>query len=133
MFAENPDKMSKSFNLLSQTLRILCAVALLSVGFAHKPPVIPVAQVVSEVLPLPDGTLPSLCLPGVIADDSKGTMVHGTCDACIIASAILVPTPVAHSGERLLPAGEIIRPDRARFDASPVLMANAAPRAPPFT
>jgi len=124
--------MSKPFNLLTQTLRILCAVALLSVGLAHKPPVLVAAEVITEIQALPDGTVPQLCLPGGIIDESKGLSVHGTCDACIIAAAILLPTPVDQAGMRLLPPGEIIRPDRARFDASPVLMANAAPRAPPI-
>ena len=124
--------MRKSFNLLTQTLRILCAVALLSVGFAHKPPVLVAAEVITELQALPDGTVPQLCLPGTIADESKGLSVHGTCDACIIAAAILLPTPIDEAGMRLLPSGEIIRPDRARFDASPVLIDNAAPRAPPL-
>ena len=123
--------MRKSFNLLTQTLRILCAVALLSVGFAHKLPVLVAAEVITELQALPDGTVPQLCLPGTIADESKGLSLHGACDACIIASASLVPSPVDRSGMRLLPPGEIIRPDRARFDAAPVLIANAAPRAPP--
>lgn len=56
-------------------VRTLCALALLLVGFAHKPPVlansqIPLREIAQYVLP--DGTLPVLCLP---SEDGKAKLL----------------------------------------------------------
>lgn len=124
--------MSKTLDILSQTLRILCAIALLSVGLVHKPPEMRTGQDVAVVLALPDGTIPSLCLPGAVTREGQQTARHGGgCDACIISAAVILPRPADAAGVRLMPPGEILRPDRARFDAPPVIIASAAPRAPP--
>ena len=131
-FHKTDGPMSKTLNLLSQTLRILCAVALLSVGFAHRPPELRSGQEVADVLALPDGTIPSLCLPGAVTRQGQENARHGgNCDACVLYASIALPTPGDATGTRLMPPGEIIRPDRARFEAPPVIIANAAPRAPP--
>lgn len=87
-------------------LRILCAVAFLLLGFAHKPPVvdaspIPASEIADYILP--DGTLPVLCLPS-----EDGTAKHnhpdsGTfCEACRLAASTILPTPVDTLGAPIL-------------------------------
>lgn len=113
-------------------LRILCAVALLFVGFAHQPAsaaepsAIELAQYV-----LPDGTMPDLCLNDHV--DGKGKHVMpGKCEACRIAGAMLMPQPADLAGALLafrdisaLPlAEEALHSKRER--------PGAPPRAPPL-
>lgn len=87
-------------------VRILCALAFLLLGFAHKPPVveagpIPASEVADYILP--DGTLPVLCLPS-----EDGTAKHhqhesGTfCEACRLAASTILPTPVDTLGAPIL-------------------------------
>lgn len=115
-------------------VRILCALALLAVGFAHKPPVIQQTTFTSAELALytlPDGTLPDLCL----TDKDGGGTHHGVagtgCEACRITASIVLPCPSDT-------AGEVTRREFARLlppvEAPPtrqVLAPNAKPRAPP--
>ncbi len=71
-------------------LRILCAVALLSLGFAHKAPQGFAAQTQSATYKLPDGSFADLCVAdaGVVhVSDS------GDCEVCRLAGAILLPEP----------------------------------------
>ena len=79
-------------------VRIFCAIALLFVGFAHKPPQISTASLSPAELAslvLPDGSLPDLCLPG--HEDEGSGLPHGTmgsgCEACRLAGTVLLPSP----------------------------------------
>lgn len=113
-------------------LRMLCAVALLFVGFAHQPAsasqpdVFELAQYV-----LPDGTIPDLCLDGMVDGKAKHAMPI-KCEACRIGSAMLMPQPADLAGALLafrhvsaLPlVEETLRSRRER--------PGAPPRAPPF-
>ena len=76
-------------------LRTLCALALMLVGFSHQVPAYARSTLPVDIasFALPDGSLPDLCLPG--DDDAhKGKAVFDTgCEACRIASAILLPAP----------------------------------------
>ena len=114
-------------------LRILCAVALLSVGFAHKPAFaanVPSALELAQYV-LPDGTLPDLCLDGIV-DGKEKHAAPVKCEACRIASSLLMPEPADLAGVVLafrhvspLPlAEEALHPKRER--------PGAPPRAPPF-
>ncbi|MBB4105598.1 hypothetical protein [Allorhizobium borbori] len=117
---------------ISQFVRILCAVALLSVGFGHRVPDVRAVEFVATAYALPDGSLPDLCL--TLGDKDASGQFHyrdGSCDACLISGAITLPQPAAEVGPRPMPQGFVLRPDRARFDAPPVLISEAAPRAPP--
>lgn len=113
-------------------LRILCAVALLSVGFAHRPALAtqPSAFELAQYV-LPDGTIADLCLNDVV--DGKVKHVMPTkCEACRIGSAILMPAPADLAGVVLafrrvaaLPlVEEALHSKRER--------PGAPPRAPPF-
>ncbi|CAK7255217.1 conserved exported protein of unknown function [Shinella sp. WSC3-e] len=113
-------------------LRILCAVALLSVGFAHQPAsaTAPTALELTQYV-LPDGTLPDICLNDMVGGKAKH-VGPVKCEACRIGSAMLMPAPADLDGAVLafrrlaaLPlVEEALRPRRER--------PGAPPRAPPF-
>lgn len=116
-------------------VRILCALALLFVGFGHQP------AGMAENTPfnvaayaLPDGTLPVLCVSE--SDDSQkdsGKHIHAQgCEACRISASVLLPSPVDNLGERMRPAA--IAPMRPfiRVAQRRILSPSTAPRAPPF-
>jgi hypothetical protein len=86
-------------------LRILCAVAIVFVGFAHRPPTLAQASEIraayAEYL-LPDGSLASLCLTvteddGTAKDTQNNHHKHFDqgCEACRISAASLLPVPAA--------------------------------------
>lgn len=113
-------------------LRILCAVALLFVGFAHQPAsaTAPTALELTQYV-LPDGALPDICLNDMVGGKAKH-VGPVKCEACRIGSAMLMPVPADLDGAVLafrrlaaLPlVEEALRPRRER--------PGAPPRAPPF-
>lgn len=116
--------------------RILCAVALLFVGFAHQP-VIATADEISPIelaqYRLPDGSLPILCITYRDADGK----VHGKayapgCEACRIASAAMLPTPPSEICERLASARTETVVTRAEAFHRQLYPPNTGPRAPPL-
>lgn len=123
--------MTKRMTSWAACLRILCAVALLFVGFAHKPAsatapsVLELAQYV-----LPDGTLPDICL-----NDMVGKVKHTApikCEACRIAGGLMMPEPADLDGAVLayvdisaLPLVEEALHSRRERPGAP-------PRAPPL-
>ena len=116
-------------------VRLLCALALLFVGFAHNAPAIggqplPSAQLSQYVFP--DGSAHSLCLPAGDDDGAHGTSgFRSGCEACRLSASILPPSPVDVAGWLIrLPADSFIPCD---YDAprQPLVTAHAAPRGPP--
>ena len=113
-------------------LRMICAVALLFVGFAHQPASAsaPTALELAQYV-LPDGTIPDLCLDGSVDGKTKHVMPI-KCEACRIGSAMLLPAPADLAGAALafrrvsaLPlVEEALHSKRER--------PGAPPRAPPF-
>ena len=76
---------------MTKAVHILCAVVMLSLGFAHKPAqaVAPFDSFDSAYL-LPDGTYADICVEGTSHELPGPGLV---CEACLLASYILVPTP----------------------------------------
>lgn len=83
-------------------LRIFCATLMLSLGFAHKPALAASPEVVlDESYRLPDGTFAGICLGHsgeANASHAKGGPAHSGdailfCEACLLASSILLPMP----------------------------------------
>ncbi|MBR0555947.1 hypothetical protein J5J10_09680 [Ciceribacter sp. L1K23] len=115
------------------SVRILCAIALLFVGLAHKTPVIASQSISTAELAqyvLPDGTIPVLCL------DDEGTP-HGHdvgtgCDACLLSASILLPAPQDEVGRPVAHLAEVFAPFRAEAFYRQLFPPNAAPRAPPI-
>lgn len=113
-------------------LRILCAVALLFVGFAHQPASASAPSALELVqYTLPDGTVPDLCLDGSV--DGKTKHVSPVkCEACRIGSAMLMPAPADLAGAvvafRRISALPLVEEAlHSRRDRP-----GAPPRAPPF-
>ena len=124
--------MTRRMTRWAACLRILCAVALLSVGFAHRPVMAANAPSAAELAQyvLPDGTLPDLCLDGMV-DGKEKHAAPLKCEACRIVGGLLLPAPANLSGVRLAfrhvsplpPVAEALPSHRER--------PGAPPRAPP--
>lgn len=114
-------------------LRMLCAIALLSVGFAHKVPAGVADQTSAFELAafaLPDGTMPDICL----SDGHTGDQDHsyaGDCEACRLSATILLPDPADTVGRRMAVYRELSFAARPITVRRLVLSPNASPRAPP--
>ncbi|SIR26474.1 hypothetical protein SAMN05880582_10915 [Rhizobium sp. RU20A] len=120
-------------------VRMLCALALLCVGFAHRVPVASAAPSPASLLRdltdyvLPDGSIASLCAPsGEKAGEGKGP-VSGMagCEACRITGSVLLPLPTQTPG---ISAGRLIErliPPYESPETRPVRGENALSRAPP--
>ncbi|MDH4440445.1 MAG: hypothetical protein QE284_08665 [Rhizobium sp.] len=118
-----------------RAMRIVCVIALVLLGLAHRPPV-PVAQALTPaevaLLTLPDGTLPELCLPGT--DEDGKSKFHATaadCEACRISATTVLPTPADSVGIRLSTAVAAVLPQPAEAHYRQLFPPNSAPRAPP--
>ena len=122
-------------------LRIICAALMLSLGFAHKPiNAASVAVIQDEAYRLPDGTFAEICFGHVGGASAGGHGLPGHpdiaaslfCEACLLASSILLPAPDAGSWLRtefswLVNAltaehafDEVSRTDRAKARAPPL-------------
>ncbi len=105
---------------------------LVMVGLSHQPPpgVGDMATLDVAAYVLPDGTLPELC---VSTDD--GEVPHHdaatTCEACLIASSALLPTPVDVVGRRMVVALDMSVPSLSDQGYRRLFSPNTAPRAPP--
>jgi hypothetical protein len=113
-------------------LRILCAVALLFVGIAHQPASATAPTPLDLVqYTLPDGTVPDLCLDGMV----DGKVKHaspGTCEACRIAGSMLIParTDLAGSIVGFLRVAALPLVEEALHSRRD--RPGAPPRAPPY-
>ncbi|MBY3211427.1 hypothetical protein [Rhizobium laguerreae] len=115
-------------------LRILCAVALVFVGFAHQLPAAAAGEFDPAELAqyvLPDGTLPTLC---VTTTDKSGQDQHDKahshgCEACRISAAILLPA--ADIAGAAIPLVTVELPIRTEAFHRQLFPPNTGPRAPP--
>ena len=117
----------------SGLVRMLCALSLLLVAFAHKPLIsAATASAYADVnvadYILPDGTLPELCL----TDEEDGHhSVARHCEACRIVSAVDLPSPLGgYVLTRWLAATQLTVPQDTKL-AYPALRPGASPRGPP--
>ncbi|MCZ4433121.1 hypothetical protein O3S81_25775 [Agrobacterium sp. SOY23] len=87
---------------LEKMLRIFCATLMLSLGFAHKPALATTPDVaLDESYRLPDGTFAEICLGHANGEGTAHTKdgpAHSSdailfCEACLLASSILLPMP----------------------------------------
>ncbi|MFB2553103.1 hypothetical protein [Ensifer soli] len=116
-------------------VRMLCAIALLCVGLAHKTPTAAAAVAFSSAdilaYSLPDGSLPELCLPAHDEDGAKHGPAGGACEACRLVGAILVPQASDLGVVVIRGQAEPVLPRRAEAFHRQLFPPNAAPRAPP--
>ncbi|QLF68907.1 hypothetical protein FE840_004765 [Peteryoungia desertarenae] len=122
---------------MERTIRVICVIALVCLGFAHKPP----ASLASTLTPaeiaaltLPDGTLPELCLPG--SEEGGKSKHHATgsdCAACRITAVAIVAEPSDATGVRLIATLQATLPKPSEAHYRHLFPPNSAPRAPPFS
>lgn len=116
--------------ILNGLLRLACVLALVMVGFAHKPVSAYPAQALAAAYQLPDGTYASICFD----DDHAGaphTAKDFGCDACRLTGAILVPAPPSVSGLAIAFAGEVKVFERRQRLSRALYPPSSGPRAPP--
>lgn len=132
--------MSKKTAPSIKLLRILCATLMLSLGFAHKPAVAIAATSVAldESYRLPDGSFAEICEghTGVQTAHERGRANHSDmpslfCEACLLASSILLPAPDANSWVRTQFAWLLNRPNLVVAAARHVDDQRPRARAPP--
>ena len=118
-------------------MRILCALALVFVGFGHQPSAFAADQLSPADLSqyaLPDGSLPTLCV--TVTDDSgqtHGKIVHLIgCEACSISAAVLLPRPLDVVGVRIGFRATTELPPRTEAFYRQLFPPNSGPRAPPL-
>lgn len=129
--------MIKQWSFVEQWLvRILCALALLFVGFAHQPPAINgdlARSGHSAAYTLPDGTIPVLCLS---SPNGKSKHDHtdrtSGCEACRLSASILLPAPDTLNGQPI--RRQIDRVVLPPYDTvyRPLFPPNTSPRGPPY-
>lgn len=124
---------------LAWGVRLICALALIMVGFAHKPPVSdhPVFNLAElAAYTLPDGTVPTLCI--TVTDDNHsdhhqhdGHLAKG-CEACRIAAATLLPIPPDDADASIVRRfTDVDGPAYVQPPLRRLLPPNRGPRAPP--
>lgn len=107
--------MAQALAKAGYSVRILCVLALLFLGFAHRPAVeVAVADPLSLAYQLPDGNAPDLCQPQA---PEKHKISYPACDACRLAASVIlppVPAEIAYvaTGER--PAYAAVTPAEPR-------------------
>ena len=116
-------------------LRIVCAVALLCIGFfAHMPPSVGQAQPSSLELAhyaLPDGTLPVLCLPGDEGGPDGDAGMGKGCAACRLGADFALPMPQGMAAWLFPRVEHGVPPAQDQASGRRLVPANASPRAPP--
>ena len=126
--------MRKTWHDWRLMVRMLCAVALVLLAFAHKP-----AAIASEdpidlaAYTLPDGTVPVLCLPGSGDQDNHKDAFHGNdCEACRLSASFILSVPPVASGAKVEPAKSLAIEREAVRMARSLFPPSAPPQAPPL-
>ena len=90
--------MTQARPAMASTLRIICAMLLLSLGIVHRPPPSPqLTAALDSAYRLPDGSFSDLCLGN--DHHPAGAAGHHplsaalVCDACVLAASLLLPPP----------------------------------------
>lgn len=115
-------------------VRVLCAIALLSVGFAHKPPVLGVPDGIAlndYQYVLPDGTRPDNCLSLAGGHDGGGLALNKGCEACRLGAAAALPGPADTLGDLMPYERERRTPIRTEAFFHRLFPPNTPPRGPP--
>ncbi|MEM7635182.1 MAG: hypothetical protein AAF299_11520 [Pseudomonadota bacterium] len=90
-----PRSSDRTRKTLGTVTRLLCVIALLFVGFAHRMPAAPPQPDIDlSAYAMPDGTLPVICSSPSDTGDGSGTAgFFGDCEFCRLAGAAILPGP----------------------------------------
>ncbi|UXN65644.1 hypothetical protein N8E89_08640 [Phyllobacterium sp. A18/5-2] len=126
--------MRKTWNDWRLAVRMLCALALVFVAFAHQPIEAGTGgQIDLAAYTLPDGTVPVLCLPGSGDKDLHTSSWHGTgCEACRLSGSFILPAPASTAGPKVQPARSLAIKREAILIARSLYPPSAPPQAPPL-
>jgi len=115
-----------------RALRILCAMALCLLGFAHLGPALasPLPSAEYARYALPDGSLPDFCQAGSDENGKEKPAPEHVCSACRFFWALLAP-PDDSIGERLQGSLSSAVAVTAAPPAIQVHFPNSSPRGPP--
>jgi hypothetical protein len=112
-------------------LRIVCAVLLLSLGFAHRPVVsLGAPDVKQAAFALPNGQFADLCITAPGETQPAKAVWHG-CDACRIAGGALLPPPPSALAIGALVAAECMFPPGTARHISDIRRPGSPVRGPP--
>jgi hypothetical protein len=115
-------------------VRIICAIALLCVGFAHKAPTVESAALSYELASdtLPDESFPIICQSHQDGHEKHHGLDHKTgCEACYITSSIVLSEPADSIGQAIVVGTKIQRPLRRDIFYRQLFPPNTSPRGPP--
>jgi hypothetical protein len=125
--------MRKAWNDWRIAVRMICALALLFVAFAHQPVSLASAQPDLSAYTLPDGSLPVLCLTDSNDTDHHNSAWHGKgCEACRLSASVILPVPPAASGRKIEPLQSLAIRREAALIARLAYPPSAPPQAPPL-
>jgi hypothetical protein len=116
-------------------MRVLCAVALISLGFAHHATVSSAAELTPLELAqyrLPDGSPPIICATETTPDGKQHSKAHLMgCEACRISAAALLPAPPTSLHSRLALVRQEMAIPEHEVVGRQLHPPNTGPRAPP--
>jgi hypothetical protein len=116
-------------------VRLICVIALVMVGFAHKPAAAEPVSLRFAAYILPDGTLPTLCVTdnGSPKSDPGGVLHDHGCDACRLSGAILMPEPPLLGAQAVAFSTVMRAVERVYRLKLALYPPSSGPRAPPPT
>lgn len=106
-------------------------MALVMVGFAHKPVAVDPVSLQFAAYVLPDGKLPTLCLNQTSTQPEKGTLRDHGCEACRLAAAILMPEPPGVASQAIAFSTVTHVAERQYHLTRTLYPPSSGPRAPP--
>ena len=112
--------------------RLLLAVCLVLIGFAHQPPALAAQgddSVELAAFALPDGSLPVICF-GVDGGGEAGSGLH--CPACLVSKGFFLAAPAGGIFAAFRPARAERRATKPLFLVRAVWPPSAPPTAPPL-
>jgi hypothetical protein len=126
--------MRKIWNDWRLAVRMLCALALVFVAFAHQPiSASPASDIDLAAYTLPDGSVPVLCLDNKVDQGSHKSAWHGNgCEACRLSASIILPVPPMASGLKIAPVQSLAIKQEAVRIARSLFPPSAPPQAPPL-
>lgn len=75
-------------------VRLIGALALILVAFAHRVPLPPAGALPdAQAYAFPDGSIPVICITGTTEEAPQKAAHALPCDACLVAASILLPQP----------------------------------------
>ena len=122
--------MFKPGTTIAAAVRLLAVMALVMVGFAHKPVGAQAFKLQFAAYIMPDGTLPTLCIND--NPSQPATMGDHGCDACRLVAAVMVSEPPRIEGRTIAFSTIVAVFERRHAIVRSLYPPSSGPRAPPL-